>query len=203
MGLNHYLTSERYLDEASQHYPDEYIISSDGETYSDIEAVRVGGVELMGVANLLVQAWERYHVPLAITEVHLNSTRDEQVRWLSHVWEAAQEARSQGASVLAITVWSILGCYDWNKLLTCNVGYYEAGPFDVRSGQLRPTLLSKLVRALASGQPFQHPVMQSPGWWQRPQRILFRTSGAEVRMMNEENNWLHPAEALQELTHAA
>jgi dTDP-4-dehydrorhamnose reductase len=105
--------------------------------------------------------------------------------------------------VLAITVWSILGCYDWNKLLTCNVGYYEAGPFDVRSGQLRPTLLSKLVRALASGQPFQHPVMQSPGWWQRPQRILFRTSGAEVRMMNEENNWLHPAEALQELTHAA
>jgi dTDP-4-dehydrorhamnose reductase len=83
----------------------------------------------------------------------------------------------------------------------CRVGkdYYNQLS---RSGQLRPTLLSKMVRALASGQPFQHTVMQSPGWWQRPQRILFRTSGAEVRMMNEKDSWLHSAEALQALTHA-
>jgi beta-glucosidase/6-phospho-beta-glucosidase/beta-galactosidase len=174
LGFNHYVTSERFLDDETEHYPEHYITQNDGMTYSDVEAVRVGGVEVAGITSLLVQAWERYGRPLAITEAHLNSSRDEQVRWLNHVWESAQAAREAGADVRAVTVWSLLGCYDWNRLLTCNAGYYEPGPFDVRSGQLRPTLLAKVVCALAQGQKFQHPVMESPGWWHRPDRVLYR-----------------------------
>ena len=181
IGINHYVTSERFLDENLALYPEGYRTINDGKTYADVEAVWVGGVKTVGVANLLQQTWQRFGRPLAITEVHLNSARDEQVRWLSHVWEAAREARQAGADVRAITVWSLLGCYDWNKLLTSNAGYYEPGPFDVRSGQLRPTLLSRLVHSLAKGRTFRHPVMQSPGWWLRPQRVLYRHHLAETR----------------------
>jgi dTDP-4-dehydrorhamnose reductase len=183
IGINHYVTSERYLDEATEHYPAGYLTENDGLTYSDVEAIRVGGVETVGLANLLVQTWQRYQLPIAVTEAHLNSTREEQVRWLNHVWEAAKEARSAGADVRAVTVWALLGSYDWNKLLTCNVGYYEPGPFDVRSGELRPTLLAKLVRALAQGRKFRHPVMQTPGWWLRSHRVLYRPHLAETRAL--------------------
>ncbi|MGV3642422.1 MAG: family 1 glycosylhydrolase, partial [Adhaeribacter sp.] len=48
MGINHYITSERYLDEHLVAYP----LHSHGSTgrhhYADVEAVRVQGVELIG-----------------------------------------------------------------------------------------------------------------------------------------------------------
>ena len=81
----------------------------------------------------------------------------------------------------AVTAWSMFGAYDWVSLLTQNVGHYEAGVFDVRSGQPRATLLARLVRCLASGQAFQHPVLQGLGWWQRPGRVHFEPSRAPAR----------------------
>ncbi|WP_223827678.1 family 1 glycosylhydrolase [Hymenobacter armeniacus] len=177
LGLNHYLTSERFLDEATDHYWPCHVADNGRQRYADIEAVRVGGgVRLAGVTSLLLQAWQRYGIPVAITEAHLNCTREEQVRWLQYVWESARAAREQGADVRAVTVWSVLGAYDWVNLLTRDTGHYETGVFDVRSGQLRPTLLAKQVRALAHGATFGHPVLQSLGWWQRPGRVHFQPS---------------------------
>jgi dTDP-4-dehydrorhamnose reductase len=75
-----------------------------------------------------------------------------------------------------VTVWSLLGAYDWNSLLTRDVGHYEAGAFDVRGGLPRPTQLARLAKHLAAGQPFKHPVLQSLGWWQRPGRVHFHPS---------------------------
>ncbi|MBD2767314.1 family 1 glycosylhydrolase [Hymenobacter sp. BT664] len=182
MGLNHYLTSERFLDEDLGSYWPCHAASNHRQRYADVEAVRVGGgVQLAGVTSLLLQAWQRYHLPLAITEAHLNCTREEQVRWLNYVWEAAHAARRQGADVCAVTAWSLFGAYDWDSLLTRAANSYETGVFDVRSGQLRPTLLARLVRSLAQGQPFEHPVLQSRGWWQRPERIQFQPSVAPAR----------------------
>ena len=182
LGLNHYLTSERFLDEATANYWPAHGADNGHEHYADVEAVRVGGgVALAGVTSLLLQAWQRYGRPVAITEAHLNCTRDEQVRWLHHVWESARAARQQGADVRAVTAWSMFGAYDWVSLLTQNAGHYEAGVFDVRSGQPRATLLARLVRCLANGQAFQHPVLQGLGWWQRPGRVHFEPSRAPAR----------------------
>jgi len=183
LGLNHYLTSERFLDEDLSHYWPCHAADNPRQRYADVEAVRVGGVPLTGVTSLLLQAWQRYRLPVAITEAHLNCTRDEQVRWLQYVWDAAQAARAEGADVQAVTVWSLFGAYDWDSLLTRNSNSYEAGVFDVRSGQLRPTLLAKLVKQLAHGQVFDHPVLQSLGWWQRPGRAQFQPSAAPVEPM--------------------
>jgi beta-glucosidase/6-phospho-beta-glucosidase/beta-galactosidase len=188
LGLNHYLTSERFLDEATENYWPCHVASNGRRRYADTEAVRVGRVPLAGVTSLLLQAWQRYQRPIAITEAHLNCTREEQVRWLHYVWESAQAAREQGADVRAVTVWSLFGAYDWNSLLTRNVGHYETGVFDVRSGQLRPTLLAKLVRSLTHGQPFEHPVLQSLGWWQRPGRVHFQPSSAPAKSIEPQQN---------------
>jgi len=173
LGLNYYLTSERHLDDATHAYPPHMV--GGGRAYADVEAVRIGGsVELVGIRDLLGQAGRRYGRPLAITEAHLGCTRDEQVRWLAHVWQQAQQARRlDGIDVRAVTVWALLGLYDWDSLLTRADGHYEAGAFDVRSGRPRPTLLAGLVRALATGRPFRHPVLAGPGWWQRPERVHF------------------------------
>lgn len=178
LGLNYYLTSERFLDEAGENYWHCHGADNTRQRYADVEAVRVGRVQMAGVASLLLQAWQRYKIPVAITEAHLNCTREEQVRWLQYVWESAQAARKQGADVRAVTVWSMFGAYDWVNLLTRDAGHYETGVFDVRSGELRPTLLARQVRSLAHGQPFQHPALQSLGWWQRPGRVIFQPSTA-------------------------
>jgi beta-glucosidase/6-phospho-beta-glucosidase/beta-galactosidase len=177
LGINHYLTSERFLDDEFERYPPGSWAGHPAR-YADVEAIRVDfgpHGEMAGIQCLLQDAWQRYNIPLAVTEAHLGCTREEQMRWLNHVWQAAQNARQEnGADVQAVTVWSLLGAYDWNSLLTREAGHYEPGVFDVRSGQLRPTALARMVQALASGKSYRHPVLDAPGWWQRDIRLHYR-----------------------------
>ncbi len=72
-----------------------------------------------------------------------------------------------------MTAWSLLGSFDWNSLLTRSLGHYEAGVFDLRSPEPRPTGLAGLVESLARGSTPRHPVLNTPGWWRRPQRLLY------------------------------
>jgi len=109
---------------------------------------------------------------VAVTEAHVDANREDQLRWLLEIWDAARQARDRGADIRAVTVWALLGSYDWNCLVTECRGYYEPGPFDVRGAKPRATALADLMRRLASGRPVVHPVLQGPGWWRRPGRIL-------------------------------
>ncbi|MHC5719432.1 MAG: dTDP-4-dehydrorhamnose reductase, partial [Nostoc sp.] len=143
------------------------------DKYADVEAVRVCAEGLAGPRTLLKETWERYKLPLAITEVHLSCTREEQLRWFNEVWNAAQELRNQGADVRAVTAWALLGSYDWNSLVTRSAGYYESGVFDLRSPQPRKTAIAKMVRDLATGHKPNHPLLDTPGWWHRQERLLY------------------------------
>ena len=80
-----------------------------------------------GLENLLREAWERYRLPVAVTEVHNGSTRDEQLRWLREAWDAAQRLRLNGVDIRAVTVWALLGSYEWNSLLTRRTRLLRAG----------------------------------------------------------------------------
>lgn len=165
IGVNYYVTSERYLSVDLDAWPAHSHGGNGRHRYADVEAVRACG--LHGVTTLLGQAWERYHLPLAITEAHLGCTREEQLRWLVDVWDGAKAAQQRGAEVIAVTAWAALGSYDWNTLVTRESGHYEPGLFDVRSGTPRPTALAHAVRALAAGRRPDHPVLAGPGWWKR------------------------------------
>jgi dTDP-4-dehydrorhamnose reductase len=173
LGLNIYVTSERFLDERLDAYPAGAHGGNDRDHYADLEAVRVRAEGIGGPGMLLREAWERYQLPLAITETHIGCTREEQVRWLVEVWDAAQAARAEGVDVRAVTAWSVLGTFDWHCLVTRDEGQYEPGVYDIRGPRPRPTALAWAVRDLAAGRLHNHPALDTPGWWRRPDRLLY------------------------------
>jgi dTDP-4-dehydrorhamnose reductase len=173
VGVNHYMTSERFLDERVERYPAPTHGGNGRHKYADVEAVRVLAEGPAGPRALLMETWERYRLPIAVTEAHLGCTREEQLRWLKEMWDAARSARAQGADVRALTAWALLGSHDWNSLLTRRNGYYEPGVFDVRGARPRPTALARALREMTGGREPDHPVLDSPGWWRRLDRLQY------------------------------
>jgi dTDP-4-dehydrorhamnose reductase len=171
IGANYYVTSERFLDDDFLAHPPECRGGNGRDVYADIAAVRSELSEICGPKNRLMELWERYRMPIAITEAHLGCTPDEQLRWFMGIWNAAREARSEGADVQAVTIWSLLGSFDWNSLVTRDDGHYEPGVFDVFDGEPRETLLGKMVRELTARGNFDHPYLTTRGWWQRGRHV--------------------------------
>jgi len=172
IGVNYYVTSERWLDHRPERYPAHHRGVADGIPCADIEASRALATPTAGIAPLLHEVWDRYHIPLAVTEAHIDANREDQLRWLLEIWEAGKEVRAAGVDLRAVTVWSLLGSFDWNSLVTCNNGYYEPGPFDVRAPAPRPTAVARMMRELSADTPLTHPVLRGQGWWRRPGRWL-------------------------------
>jgi dTDP-4-dehydrorhamnose reductase len=178
VGINHYLTSERFLDHRLDLYPGHEPGGNRRDTYIDAEAVRVKRLEGdTGIGPRLREAWERYGIPMAVTEVHHGCHRDEQLRWFAEVWKTAGALREEGVDLRAVTLWSMFGNIDWRFLLTRRTGFYDCGVFDARNGTPRPTVIAKAAQAYAKGEEFDHPVLDSPGWWRRPPR-LYAWNGA-------------------------
>lgn len=171
IGLNHYLTSDRFLDHRLHRYPPHVHGGNGRRAYADVEAVRVLEPAPPGLGGAIREAWQRYRLPIALTEVHNGCTRDEQLRWLATAWDTAEQARQDGIDVRAVTGWSLFGSCGWNTLLTAP-GVYEPGVFDVRGGTPRPTALAELMRTLPHGGE-RHPVARAAGWWERPIRLLY------------------------------
>ncbi|HEY0758470.1 MAG TPA: glycoside hydrolase [Acidisarcina sp.] len=170
VGLNYYVTSDRFLDHRTSRYP-RFLAGGDTgrEPLVDIEAVRLRRGGIAGAGAILTEAWRRYRIPVAITEAHLGGPPAEQVKWLSGIWNEARETREVGVDCRAVAAWAVFGSYDWCSLVTRNEGVYEPGVFKVRRGAPIPTALAGLVRGLAQGQ-----VVQSEGgWWTRPDRFTF------------------------------
>ncbi|MCY0916160.1 sugar nucleotide-binding protein [Massilia antarctica] len=172
IGVNYYVTSERWLDHRPERYPAHFRGHADGLPCADIETARVLATPTPGIGPLLQEVWDRYRIPLAVTEAHIDANREDQLRWLLEVWEAGQQARRNGIDLRAVTVWALLGSFDWNSLVTQWRGYYEPGPFDVRSPLPRPTALATMMHELGSGQAPSHPVLRGQGWWRRAGRCL-------------------------------
>lgn len=175
LGINHYLTSERFLDHRVQRYPDSQSGSNGTDRYVDVEAVRMSHLKHeVGPAKRLREAWERYAIPMVVSEVHHGCTREEQVRWLAEVWNSADRERARGADIRAVTLWALFGAVDWRSLLTRREGTYDVGAFDTRSESPRPTLVAKAAQKLGRGEKIDHPLLDLPGWWRRPGRCLGR-----------------------------
>lgn len=173
-GFNYYLTSERYLDEDMSKYPEEFHGGNQLHAYADIHTVHVPTEgKQCGPATLLKEAWERLQLPLAITECHLHSTREDQMRWFHQMWETVNKIKKEGVDFRAITAWAIFGLTGWNKLCTEPGGVYEPGVFNISSGCPRPTALARLLQELTEHQAYYHPVLENEGWWQRDNRLQY------------------------------
>ncbi len=208
-GINRYLTSDRFLDERLDRYPPHTHGGNGRQAYADVEAVRVCAEGICPPDLLLKEVWERYQSPIAVTEVHLGCTREEQLRWLHEIWTAAQSLKTQGIPIQAITAWSLLGAYDWNSLVTRDNGHYEPGVFDIRSPHPRATAIATFLHHLSANQPYNHPLLEIPGWWHRPDRLLYppvststeastrSTEGRSIQPNSDE----HTAESISRMPH--
>jgi dTDP-4-dehydrorhamnose reductase len=90
LGLNYYLTSERWLDDDLEAWPVWSHGSNGRDAYADVHAVLAG--HHLGPRPHVEAALQRYGIPIVITEAHLGGTREEQLRWLVEIWDAAATA---------------------------------------------------------------------------------------------------------------
>jgi dTDP-4-dehydrorhamnose reductase len=165
IGANYYITSDRWLDHRLELYPPETHGGNGRQRYADIASVRATPALSSGFARILCRYWAQYERPVALTEVQMACTREEQLRWIAEAWSGMKEASRNGASVRAMCVWSLLGAYDWSRLVTQDAGDYESGVFDARSSPPRPTALFAAVRSLATTGELRHHALSAPGWW--------------------------------------
>ena len=180
LGLNHYVTSDRFLDHRLGLYPPHLPGGDSGdEPLVDIEAVRVREQGIATTETILGEAWERYRLPLAITEAHLGGESDDQIRWLDEVWEGAKAAKANGIDVRAVTVWALLGSWNWSCLCTEDVGDHEVGVIDYRRSKRELTELAEVVRQLSTSGRAQHPALEHRGWWRNSERLTLPPYRAE------------------------
>ncbi len=169
IGADYYVTSERFLDSDIEQHPIASCGGNGRDRYADVEVARARPEERRGAAALLQEAWERYGIPIAITEAHLSCDDErERVRWLVQLWNAALTARTNGCDVRAVTAWALFGSCGWDALSTRPDGRYEAGAFDIcntLSGEPRETAVARAIRDLAACGWCGDEALAAPGWW--------------------------------------
>ena len=172
VGVNHYLTSDRFLDHRISRYPKTAIGSNNSQQYADVEAVRTLATPVNGIKLALSEAFDRYNLPVALTECHNGCTREEQMRWVRDAWETCVQLNEADRDICAVTIWTLLGARGWSNLLTRPSDDFEGGVFDPRGGTLRPTGLAETITAITHSRPLPAAI-SGPGWWQREDRLKY------------------------------
>lgn len=171
LGLNYYITSDRFLDHRLDLYPSHLRDEAAAVGYVDVESVRVAGCASPGFRDAIEDTWTRYALPIALTEVQLGgASPDDQIAWWAEAWTAALEATSYGVPVRGVTAWAAFGSWEWCHVLRHQSGAYEAGCFDGRASPPTPTRLAAVVAQTASTKCVAE---VAPGWWRRPDRVRY------------------------------
>ena len=174
-GFNYYLTSERFLDEEIDLYPQHLHGGNHRDRYVDTEAIRIDHGQPSGLSLLLQEAWERFRLPMAVTEVFLSCTPDEQVRWVYDVLQECTNAKNTGVDLQAVTWWALFGEFGWNNLVTAgDNAEYESGAFDIRSREPVETLLGTFLKEFQNPTSFSNEWLMDKGWWRREERFHHR-----------------------------
>jgi dTDP-4-dehydrorhamnose reductase len=173
IGVDHYVTSDRWIDDRLERFPAQARGGDGRVAYADVELVRVDRRGYRPFAAAIRDAWARYRRPIVLAEVQLAGDPWDQAAWWLGAWRAATDARSAGIDVRAVTAWSAFGAWDWSTLLSAPGGY-EPGAFDVRDGEPRRTALGHAIAATARGSA-HGPSPDRLGWWTRPDRVAWRT----------------------------
>lgn len=172
IGMNHYVTSDRFLDHRLDRYPPHTHGENSELAYADVEAVRAMIVRPEGWHEHLTALWERYSLPLAVSECHIGADPEQQIRWFEECWQAACDLIDDGVPVEAVTAWSLLGAIDWDSLLTHQRGHYEPGALDVSSGCPIGGTYFDWLKALAAPRTGGR-APSGVGWWAMDDRRCF------------------------------
>ena len=152
VGINHYPRSNRWLDHRLENFDHSARWGNPDIPYVDVAMSDFQLPAPPSIGSLIQEAWDRYGIPVALTEVHVHGEATARETWWSHAVHAARKAVEQGADVRAVTSWSLLGSFDWDTLCTTpgSLVTYEPGAFDVSGGVRVETPLAGAVRESAS-----------------------------------------------------
>jgi dTDP-4-dehydrorhamnose reductase len=186
LGINYYVTSDRYIDEVVQRYPGINHGGNGRHRYVDVEAVRVLESSDLGLEPRIAEAWARYHAPIAITESHLGCIEPlQQLLWFQEAWQAGRSQKDLGVDLISITSWALLGAYDWNSLLTENNHCYERGAFEIKNGHPEPTPLANFLRGLETDRACSllNIHNEDRAWWKHPSRFRYPPITSDITMI--------------------
>ena len=111
-------------------------------------------IGLYGIANAY---WQRYGIPLMLTETSIEGQPINREIWLEQNVEHIKRLREEGVPMLGLIWWPMLDQLDWDGALTHRVGkIHEVGLFNLKrqsDGTLKrvETPLVKLFKELADG----------------------------------------------------
>jgi dTDP-4-dehydrorhamnose reductase len=176
LGIDHYITSDRYLDLRTELFPPRFRGEGHGLYYADVEAVRVEGASVRPFSRAIEEAWERYGKPLVLAEVQLAGDTAARLAWWDEAVGAAHLARAHEIDLRAVTSWAVFGAWDWSSLLMRQAGEYEPGAFDIRPGGPVATPLAAAVRATSLGR--RATGAASHGWWRQRSRVHYLATPA-------------------------
>ena len=172
VGLNYYVTSDRYLDHEVDHYREADRGGNGRDVYVDIAAARGRTEGNWGARRRsprgLAPLWHRGGVDRGSPGVLSRRATTLVGRSLER-GAGCREPRRRRARGHRL---GTLGSRDWDSLVTEDRGHYEPGAFDIRSHFPRRTAVGKALGELASRGDFEHPVISAPGWWRRPSRMI-------------------------------
>ena len=108
----------------------------------------------------LIEAWQRYGTAVALTEVHLGCTREEQMRWLLEAWDGAHararagRRRARGHRVGAARLLRLgLAGHARRAAIT------SRAPSTCDAPTPRPTALARSSRSWRAAQRPRHPAL--------------------------------------------
>ena len=169
LGINHTLSSNRFLDDEINMYPDWTQRVYQSQKYSDVAAVDTGKIETPMFGTIFKESWQRYHIPLVLMGSHILAEREAQMRWLNCLWQVAEDLNKQGMHVEAVSASNLLGTFAWHDGET----FYQPGVFELHHNtvELRPTGLAYLIQELAT-QGYSHaPILKSESTWETSRRV--------------------------------
>ena len=134
MGLNYYVTSERWLDESLEKYPSiKHMVAmagTDMQIQKWFVPILLPGVDSkywrLRSGSVIIFQWP---LPSVISIVQGKNNCD----GLRKYGMNATDLTRQGINIKGVTAWALLGSFDWDTLLTKTGTQYESGVFDIKT----------------------------------------------------------------------
>jgi dTDP-4-dehydrorhamnose reductase len=79
-----------------------------------------------------------------------------------------------------VTVWALLGAFDWDSLLTVSRNSYERGVFGITREGIERTPFTDIVEHVIRTKELPERLKEKRGWWRRPDRALYPAPDATV-----------------------
>ena len=78
--------------------------------------------QLAGLHKTVRDYWERYRLPIMITETNCYGNDEERVKWLDFTVNDVRRLRSEGIPVIGYTWWPLLDHLDWDGAMLHHIG---------------------------------------------------------------------------------